>query len=161
MTTVFHARPYGRFIEIKSNFARKKPRRTNQGYHFLDGSFRNGDIVIAPMQFRRERQSSEEKDRSSEDKTWKILSLEQIHPFHINSTKVIIPVKRNKLSFLPPLNSTSLFLPQPTVSRRSEPTSEDNSSCCQKIRCLITLRVESSIIIIDSNITNRKGIELY
>ena len=33
--TVNHARPYGRFIEIKSNLKRKKLHRTNQGYNFL------------------------------------------------------------------------------------------------------------------------------
>ena len=41
MTTVFHAWPYGRFIEIQSNLGRKKLNRTNQGSNFLEGSFRN------------------------------------------------------------------------------------------------------------------------
>ena len=34
MTTVFHARPYGRFIELQSNLRRKKIHRTNQGANF-------------------------------------------------------------------------------------------------------------------------------
>ena len=38
MTTVFHAWPYGRFIEIQSSLKRKKLRRTNQGSNFLGGS---------------------------------------------------------------------------------------------------------------------------
>ena len=73
MTTVFHARPFGRFIEIQSR---------NQDPNFLGGSFSNQrynkDNVRAPIQFRR--------DNST------------IH-FHINSTSVIRPVKQNQLSF--------------------------------------------------------------
>ena len=56
MTTVFHAWPYGRFIEIQSNLRRKKLHRTNQGSNFLGGSFSNRDNVRAPIQFRRESQ---------------------------------------------------------------------------------------------------------
>ena len=36
MKTVFHARPYARFTEIKSNFRRKKLYRTN---NYLDAVF--------------------------------------------------------------------------------------------------------------------------
>ena len=36
MTTVFHAMPYGRFIEMQSNPRRKKLHRTNQGSDFLE-----------------------------------------------------------------------------------------------------------------------------
>ena len=57
MTTAFHARPYGRFIEIKKNFGRKKFDRTSQGSNFLESSFSNRDNSRAPIQFRRERQS--------------------------------------------------------------------------------------------------------
>ena len=35
MTTVFHARPYGRCIEIKSNNRRRKLHRINKGSHYL------------------------------------------------------------------------------------------------------------------------------
>ena len=57
MTTVFHAWPYGRFIEIQSNLKRQKLHRTNQGSNFLGGSFSNRDNVRAPFQFNRESQS--------------------------------------------------------------------------------------------------------
>ena len=43
ITTVFHTRPYGRFIEIQSNFTRKKLHRTNQGSNFLGCIFNNRD----------------------------------------------------------------------------------------------------------------------
>ena len=39
MTIVFHARVYGRFIEIQSNLRRKKLHRMNQGSNFLGGTF--------------------------------------------------------------------------------------------------------------------------
>ena len=39
MTTVFHAWPYDRFIEIQSNLRKKKLRRTNQVCNFPGGSF--------------------------------------------------------------------------------------------------------------------------
>ena len=38
MKTVFHAWPYGRFIEIKRNLRRKKLHRANQGSNFLEGN---------------------------------------------------------------------------------------------------------------------------
>ena len=57
MTTVFHARPYGRFIEIGSNFRKRKLYRMSQGQIFLGDSFRNGHDVSAQIQFRRENQS--------------------------------------------------------------------------------------------------------
>ena len=56
MATVFHPRPYGRFIEIQSNLRRKKLHRTNQGSDFLGGSFSNRDNIRAPIQFRKGRQ---------------------------------------------------------------------------------------------------------
>ena len=54
MTTVFHARSYDRFIEIKNNFRRKELHRTEQSSDFLGGSFNNKDIARAPIQLRRE-----------------------------------------------------------------------------------------------------------
>ena len=54
MTTVFHAWPYGKFIEIQSHLRRKKFHRTSQGSNFLEGTFSNRDNVRAPIQFRRE-----------------------------------------------------------------------------------------------------------
>ena len=56
MTTVFHTWPYGRFIEIQSNFRRKKLRRMNQGSNFLGDSFSNRDNLSTPIQIRRESQ---------------------------------------------------------------------------------------------------------
>ena len=54
MTAVFHAWPYGRFIEIQNNFRRKKLHRMNQGSNFHGGSFSNRGNVTAPIPFRRE-----------------------------------------------------------------------------------------------------------
>ena len=54
---VFYIRPYGRFIEIKSNLRRKKPCRTNQSPHFLRAIFSNRGKVRPPIQFRGERQT--------------------------------------------------------------------------------------------------------
>ena len=56
MTTVFHVRPYGRFVEIQSNLTRKKTHAMNQGFNFLEGMFNNKDNLRAPIQFRRKRQ---------------------------------------------------------------------------------------------------------
>ena len=56
MITVFHAWPYGRFIDIQSNLSSKKLHRTNQGSNFLGGSFTSGDYFRAQNQFRRESQ---------------------------------------------------------------------------------------------------------
>ena len=62
--------------------------------------------------------------------------------FHINSTRVMRLVKENKLSF-PAMKSTSHFLPESTVSHRSNSSSQSNFSCCHKsdarsLRCLLT-----------------------
>ena len=53
MTTVFHARPDVRFIEIQNNHRRKKLRRTNQDSNFLGGSFSNRDDIRVPIQKRK------------------------------------------------------------------------------------------------------------
>ena len=39
MTTVFHAKPYGTFIETLSNLRRQKLHGSNQGFNFHEGSF--------------------------------------------------------------------------------------------------------------------------
>ena len=49
MATVFHARLYGRFIEIKSSLRRKKLHRMNKGSNILGGIFSKRD-VRAPIQ---------------------------------------------------------------------------------------------------------------
>ena len=48
MTTVYHGRLSGRFIEIKSNLTRKKLHRMNQGSNFLEDKFSNWRNVKAP-----------------------------------------------------------------------------------------------------------------
>ena len=53
MTTVFQARLFGRFIEIKNKLKRGKLHRTNQGSNFLG---RVTDNVRVTMQIREERQ---------------------------------------------------------------------------------------------------------
>ena len=103
MTTVFPARPFGRFIEIQSNLRRKKLHRANQGSNFLRRSFSNRDNLRAPIQFRRERQTQHRK-------RWLFLKSRPIH-FHINSTKVIRPVKQNQLSFFSIETNNSFTIP--------------------------------------------------
>ena len=91
MTTVFHALPYGRFVEIQTNLRRQKLHRNNQGSNFLGGSFSNRDNVRAPIPFRRESQPKYLK-------RWFFLKNGPSH-FHISSTSVVRPVKWNQLSF--------------------------------------------------------------
>ena len=141
--TVFEARPYGRFTEIQSNLRRKKLHKTNQGSSFLGCCFSNRNNVRAPIQFRRERESQHLK-------RW--FFFKSFH-FHIISTKIIRLAKWNQLS-ISELKSTSHFLPQSTVSRRSDSSSGTNCSCCYRSDAWSHLRVESSIISIDSNITD-------
>ena len=61
ITTVFHAWPYDRFIEIQNNLRRKKLHRTNQGSNFLGGTFSIRDNLRAHIH-RRESQPSILKD---------------------------------------------------------------------------------------------------
>ena len=85
MTTKFHEKPYGRFIEIQSNLWRKKLHRTNQGSNFLGGSFSNRDNIRASIQFRREGQPQHLQRLF-------FLRNRPIH-FHINSTSQTKSVK--------------------------------------------------------------------
>ena len=62
MATVFHTRPYGRFIDIQNSLSREKLHRANQGSNFLGSSFSNRDNVRAPIQFRKEDNPSNLKD---------------------------------------------------------------------------------------------------
>ena len=73
MTTVFHVRPYGRFIVIYRATSGKKLDRTNQGSNFLAGSFSNRD-VRALIQFRRKVKPSILKDAISD--------VEMLYPCH-------------------------------------------------------------------------------
>ena len=87
MTTVFCAWLYGRFIEIQSNLKRKKLHRTNQDSNSLGGRISNRDRDLrGSVHFRKESQPQHLKRKRP------------IH-FHINSTSIIGPVKRNQSSF--------------------------------------------------------------
>ena len=112
MAKVFHAR----YLEIQSNLRRKKLHRRNQGSNFHGVSFSNRNNV--KPQFIRQRRQSQYLKRWFFLKNIPIL-------FHINSTSVIRPVKRN------------------AAVRLSDPSSEANSSYCHR---LDILRVESSTI---------------
>ena len=101
---VFHAWPYGRFIEIKNNL-RKKKHIINQGSNLLGWSYSNIDNVIVPIQFRRECQ-----------------------PQHLK----ILFFHKNRLIVSPALKSTSGFLLHSTVSHSSDSSSDANSSCCHR-----------------------------
>ena len=89
MTTVFHARPHGKFIETHNNLRRKKVHRANQGTDFLGGSFSNEENVVASIQFRRERQPQHLKDDFSS----------RTDNNNSNSNSVTRLIKRNQLSF--------------------------------------------------------------
>ena len=124
MTTAFHAWKYSRFKAIQSNFRRKKLHRTNQGSNFLGANFSNRNDVRAPIQFRRESQPLYLK-------RWFFLKKWPIH-FQISSTSVSRPVKKKTSGIFLALKSTSHFLPQSTVSRKSDSSSEANSNCCHR-----------------------------
>ena len=49
MATIFQARPYGRFLDIKCNCKRKKLDGTNQGSTYLGGRFINRDNVRSQL----------------------------------------------------------------------------------------------------------------
>ena len=153
MTTVFHTWLYGRFTEIQINHSRKKLYRMNQGSNFFGDSFSNRDNIRAAIQFRRESQPQHLK-RLSFLKNRRIC-------FHINSTSVSRLVKRNQLSF----SSIEINKPLPAPVHRVSQIRFNFRSQFQlllQIRCLITIRVESSITSIDSNITDniRKAIKV-
>ena len=63
MATVFCAKTCDRFIEIKSNFIRRK--KLHEGSNFLGGSFSNRDNVRALIQFKRDDPSILKDDFSS------------------------------------------------------------------------------------------------
>ena len=85
-------------------------------------------------------------------KRWSFLKSRPIH-FHINSNSVIRPVKRNQLIF----SSIELNkpLPAPVYSiSKIRFKFRSQFELFPQIRCLITLRLESSIISVYSNITD-------
>ena len=156
MPTVFHARLHGIFINIKSDFEKNKLYRANQSSNFFGGSFGNGGNVRAPIQF-----PNLERRQSQYLKIGFFLKNRPIY-FHSNSTRVIRPVKQNNLSFSR-IEITNHFLPKSTVPRRSGSSSKANSGCCHKSDAWSHLRVQNSIISLDSNITDniiRKVIDI-
>ena len=74
METVFHARLYGGFIQIKSNFNTNKLYITNQGSSFLRGSFSKRYNVSELVQLRGENSPSILKDDFSSRKDTSILT---------------------------------------------------------------------------------------
>ena len=145
MATVFHAWLYGGSIEIQSNLRWRNLHRMNQGSNFLGQGFSNRTDGRAPIQFRRERQPQHLKRHI-------LLKNRSIH-FHINSTSVIRPVTKNQLSFSRIENNKPLPVPVHSVSLiRFKFRSQ--FQLLPLIRCLTTIRVESNLISIDSNITD-------
>ena len=111
MTTVFHAKLNGIFIEIQSNPRRKKLHKTNQGSNFLGGSFSNGDNVRAQIQFRREIQLQHLI-------RWFFLKNK---PIIFTSITPVLSDWSNKTSWVfSALKSTRHFVPQSTVSCRQK-----------------------------------------
>ena len=147
MATVFHVLPYGRVIEIQSNLRRKKLHRTNQNSNFLG--------AIEPQSnFEEKVNPSILKDDFSS----------RTDPFIFTSIPPVLLDRSNETSWvLSALKSTSHFLSQSTVSRRSDYI-RSQFKLLSQIRCLIKLRVENSTISIDNNITDniiRKVINVY
>ena len=123
MTTVFDTWLYGRFIKIQSNLRRKKLHRSNQGSNFLGGSFSNRDNVGAPFQIEKKVNPRILKDDFSS----------RTDPSIFTSIAPVFLDRSNETCWVfPALKSTSHFLPQSTVSCRSDSSSEANSSCCHR-----------------------------
>ena len=96
-----------------------KLHRTNQGSNFLEGSISNRGNVRAPIQFRRKVNPSILKD--------------DFYPFIFTSIASDLLDQSNETSsVIPAFKSTGPFLPQSTVSWKSDSSSEANSSCCQR-----------------------------
>ena len=145
MTTVFHARPYGRFIEIQNIVRRKKVHRTSQDSNFLGDSFSNRDNIRVPNQFRRERQPQLHKRLF-------FLKNRPIN-FHIKQKSLVFPVLQSASHFLPPVHSVSQIRFK----------FSNHLQLLLQIRCLIALKAESSIVRANSNITDtiiRKAISI-
>ena len=133
-------------MTIQSNLRTKKLHRMNQDTSFLGSSLNDRDNVRALIQFGKESQPQHLKRLF-------FIKNRPIH-FHINSTSVFSQSNETKWVY-PALESTSHFLPQCTVSCRWDSSSEANSSCCHRSDAWLHLvRVESSMISIDSNITD-------
>ena len=123
MPTGFHARLYGRFIEIQSNLRRRKLHRARHQFFFNFSIFQmfwnNRDNEKAPIQFRRKRQPRHLKRWFS----WIDLSA------FISIAPVLLDQSSKTCWVFPALKPKSYFLHKFTVSRRSYSSSEANSSC--------------------------------
>ena len=125
MTTVFHTWLHGRFIEIQSNLMRKKLHRMKQDSNFFWRQFfSNRDNVRASIQFRRENQLQHLKRYFS--------SRTDLFIFNSSLAPVLLDWSNKTSRVFPALKSTSHFLPQSTVSHRSDSSSDANSSCCHR-----------------------------
>ena len=123
MRTLFHARLYGRIVETRRNFRRKKLHRTNKCSNLLGSSFYNRGNLRAPIQFARERQFQHLK-------RWSLFWSGPVH-FHMNSTQVNRLVKLSKFSFFSIEINKPLPDPASSVSYSSL-SSAVNSSWCHK-----------------------------
>ena len=110
------------------------------------------DNIRTPIQFRVQTESQHLKK-------WYFLNNRTIN-ININDTRVITPVKQNKLRF----SNIETNKPLPAYNvLKVRFNLEANSSCGHKL-CLITLKVKCSIISMDSNIIDniiRKFINAY
>ena len=111
MTTVFHAWPYGRFIEIRTSLRRKTLYRTNQGSNFLGGSFNNRDNVRAPIKFRKESQSQN---------LTRWFFLKNSPTIFLSIAPVLLEWSKKTSWVFPALKSTSHLLPNNSLIRKSK-----------------------------------------
>ena len=143
MTTVFHTWGHGRFIEIQSSLRSKNCHRTNYSPNFLGGSFSNRDNVRPPIQFRREGQPQH----------LKRYFFSRTDPFILTSIKPLL-LGRSIIQmslFSTEINKKLITSVHQVSKIRSKFRSQ--FSLLPHIRCLITPRIESSIISTDSNTT--------
>lgn len=149
MRKVFNGRLFGRFTQIKNNLRRKK-RQSNSSEWITAPISLKKVLVIETKNF-----NPIQMKKDSLNILRDHFSSRRIN-FHINSIPVIMSSRTNETSTVfPTLKSTRNFLLQSTVSHTSNSRLESNSSCWHKIRCLIRLWVESSIISKGSNITDK------
>ena len=118
MTTVFHERPYGTFIERKSSLRKKKLHRTNHTTRiFLK-------VVLEHQSVQR---------RKIVPAYYQITFSGKKDPSIFTPIATELLNRSNKTSWVfPALKSTSHILLQSIVSRKSDSNSEANSCWCQQ-----------------------------
>ena len=112
----------------------------NQGSNFLGDSFSNRDNVRASIQFRTD-------SEPQHLKRWFFLKNKPIN-FHVNRASVTRLIKWNQMSF------SSIEINKPLLPPVQCLVNQIQVQLLPQIRCLITVRVKSSIISIYSNITD-------